>query len=413
MKLTFVAHRANYLKHYGSLIDAALARGWQVDCLVDVTQDAGTKAYLNLSEADLAAIWGTRIGIVGFTDMDECRTRMLASQADAFVSLHARSLYFAAGQDDTPFITLQHSVDSFIHNTPEDLLSSDYLCFFSEYWWDYMLEYYQRAGEAISAQQLDALRQKVVFTGFAQMDVLDIIDHADVRRRWAIPPEQPVILWMPLDLEGWPGEWPAFMQAPNRLAMLRHLWRGLRREGLGFLASYWRWVLQGWNDDALTRAIRQFADANGAFLLVKGREKHPLRPGVLAAADLALYDEDHYPATALEAVAIADLVMVFYSTAAQEAVYAGVPALCIDRPNRDIIKHQMWRSSAAGGPYNFAGAVDWMTIPDAIRRLPGTDLDSFVLDEDARQRYLALYMGAPDCAASERILDLLKEPVYI
>ena len=84
-----------------------------------------------------------------------------------------------------------------------------------------------------------------------------------------------------------------------------------------------------------------------------------------------------------------------------------------DRPNRDIIKHQMWRSSAAGGPYNFAGAVDWMTIPDAIRRLPGTDLDSFVLDEDARQRYLALYMGAPDCAASERILDLLKEPVYI
>ncbi len=402
MKLAFIAHRANYLKHYGPIIDAALGRGWQVECWLQQTGGVG-KQHLNITPEMFQKIWGERVSTRNFEKRVQAADLVNAHKPDAIISLHPRSSYFERGTDVPIFITLQHSVDTFVEATPQELASSDHLCLFTPYWLEYATQYYELAGVANANEVETALADKVTYTGFAQMDAFANIDPAEVRRRWGIDAEQPVLLLLPLDLAGWPGAWPPFFAATSALKQ----WRALLRGGAQFVGKYWQWAIKGWNDRSLTNAIAQFCKKNNAFLLVKGREKDPLRSVLLEKADKAFYDDSHYPPTIFEAIAIASLCVLFYSTAAQEAAYAGVPSICVDRPNKDLVKHKLWRRKEAGGPYNYSGVVDWMTIPQMITELPRRSLADFKIDAQARQDYLLKYNGPADHKASERILNLV------
>ncbi len=233
------------------------------------------------------------------------------------------------------------------------------------------------------------------------------IDPVEVRRRWGVDANQPVLLLLPVDLAGWPGAWPPFFAATSTLKQWRALLRGAREEGLDFARKYWQWTIRGWNDRTLTNSISEFCKKNKAFLLIKGREKDPLRAVLLQKADKFFYDEAHYPATIFEAIAIASLCIVFYSTAAQEAAYAAVPSICVDRPNKDLVKHKLWRRKDSGGPYNYPGVVNWMTIPQMISEFPRRSLADFKIGVRARQDYLLKYNGPADHKASERILNLI------
>jgi hypothetical protein len=236
------------------------------------------------------------------------------------------------------------------------------------------------------------------------MDAFEKIDPAKVRARWKIPADRKVLLVLPIDLAGWPGAWPSFFVAPAGRKQWRALLRGASE---GLLTHYASWAAQGWNDEALADAFKQFAEHNNAFFIVKGREKDPLRAPWSKRADLAFYDDAHFPATIFEAIAIADLCVVFYSTAAQEAAYAGKPTLCVDRPNKDMVKHKLWRSKEAGGPYNYKGVVNWMTIPQVIQKFPSMAFSDFQVDPQARGEYLEKFNGPADHKASQRILDLV------
>jgi hypothetical protein len=406
MKIAFIAHRANYLKHYGPVIDEALSRGWQVECWIQQGSSGG-KEYLNLQPETLQALWGEKVALRSFGQDEQVLNLQNETKVDALVSLHPRNYYFERTKSDVAFVTLQHSVDTFVWSAPKDLASSDHVCLFTPFWMEYAADYYRLSGIADEAELHSKLDNKVAFTGFAQMDAFKNIDPIAVRQRWGLDAKQPILLLLPIDLTNWSGAWPAFFLAPNRVKQLRKLWQGARSEGWGFAAKYLPWALRGLNDQALTDAIVEFCEKNDALLLVKGREKDPLRPGLMDKAAKSLYDDAHYPPTIFEAIAIADLCMLFYSTAAQEAAYAGVPSLCVDRPNYKMAKHQLWRTKAKGGPYNYPGVVDWMTLPETITKLPDMALASFQLDERARQSYLLKYNGPADHKASQRILDLL------
>jgi hypothetical protein len=406
MKLAFIAHRANYLKHYGPIIDAALGRGWQVECWLRQTGGVG-KQHLNITPQMFRDIWGDRVSVQQFEEKEQVINMVSARKPDAIISLHPRSWYLKPGNEMPVFITLQHSVDTFVEATPEELGSSDYVCLFSPYWLEYAAKYYQMSDVAKAEEVEAALAGKVAYTGFAQMDAFANIDPIEVRRRWGIDADQPVLLLLPVDLAGWPGAWPPFFAATSALKQWRALLRGGREEGLGFVRKYWQWALRGLNDRTLTKAIGKFCESNEAFLLVKGREKDPLRQMLLEKADKSFYDEAHYPATIFEAIAIASLCIVFYSTAAQEAAYAGVPSVCVDRPNKDLVKHRLWRRKETDGPYNYPGVVDWTTIPQMIKEFPRMSFSDFKMDAQARQDYLLKYNGPADHKASQRILDLV------
>lgn len=402
MKIVFIAHRANYLKHYGPVIDAALARGWDVECWLNNTP-LGGKEYLRITPEMIAAYWGERVTVQLFGHASEVAHLNAMHKPDVIISIHPRSAYMNEAGSER-FITLQNSVDLFASNTVEQLASSDYLCLYTSLWLDYAVEYYRATNQATRRQVTDRLQGKIAYTGFSQMDVFGKIDRAEVRKRWGIPAGKRVVLVLPLDLAGWPGEWPYFFQKQG-LSQWHSVWKARREPG--FVSNYWQWALKGWNDERLAGAMQQFAQHNNAVMLIKGREKDPLRKAWLSRSFGAYYDEVHYPSTVFDAISIADLCIVFYSTAVQEAVYAGVPTLCIDRPNRDIVKHRLWRRSDVGGPYHFPGAVAWMDIPTAIQRIPDMALSDFPMEPQARADYLALYNGPADHRASERILDLV------
>lgn len=406
MKLAFIAHRSNYLKHYGPIIDAALGRGWEVECWLQQTGGVG-KQHLNITPEMVHKTWDEGVSIRSFEKREQAIELVNAHKPDAIISLHPRSWYVKPDSEIPVFITLQHSVDTFVEAGPQDLASSDRLCLFSPYWLEYASEYYETSGVAKAHEVKSELAGKVAYTGFAQMDAFANIDPTEVRRRWGIDPGQPVLLLLPVDLAGWPGAWPPFFAATSARKQWRALVRGGREGGMRFLGEYWQWALRGWNDRSLTHSITEFCKKNGAFLLVKGREKDPLRSVLLEQADKAFYDESHYPPTIFEAIAIANLCIVFYSTAAQEAAYAGVPSICVARPNKDLLKHKLWRRKEVGGPYNYPGVVDWMTIPQMITRFPGLALGDFQIDRKAREEYLLKYNGPADYQASQRILDLV------
>lgn len=402
MKVAFVAHRANYLKHYGPIMDAALERGWQVECWL---QDApmGQKEYLRLTPQMIVDVWGEQVTVRTFGPPSQVEQLNAEVRPDAIVSLYTRSTYTSQPGNEC-FITLQHSIDLFATSTIEELASSDYVCLNSPYWWDYALQYYALTVGASAEDVERKLRSKVVYTGFAQMDAFATIERAAVRQRWGIPQDKRLVLALPLDVAGWPGAWPHFFQRTG-LAQWHALWKA--RKEPGFVSQYWRWALHGWNDARLAQAVKDFADNNNAVLLLKGREKDPVRQAWSRHAFRSFYDEEHYPPTVFQAIAAADLCIVFYSTAVQEAAYVGVPTLCIDRPNKDTVKHNLWRRAAQGGPYNYPGIVTWQRLPDSIEKLSSMRLSDFAVDEAARHAYLELYNGPADHQASQRILDLV------
>ena len=403
MKVAFVAHRANYLKHYGPIIDAALARGWVVECwLQDVS--LGEKEYLRITPAMIAEKWGERVIVRLFYKPYEVGGLNENIRPDAVISLRPRNRYMDKPGSEC-FITLQHSVDLFAVSSPEELASSDYVCLYTPFWLEYGIQYYNASLGLNRDEVLRPLNGKIAYTGFAQMDAFANIDADSVRRSWNIPEEKKIILALPIDLAGWEGVWPFFFKQQGLKQWLA-LWKGKKEKD--FILRYWRWALHGWNDTRLARVIQEFAERNNAVLILKGREKDPVRPAWADKAFAVRYDDAHYPATIFEAIAVADICILFYSTATQEAVYAGVPVICIDRPNKDTVKHQLWRQAHVGGPYNFPGTVSWQSLPDAIMRLPKQDLSDFAMDEQARGDYLTRYNGPADHKASQRILDLVK-----
>jgi hypothetical protein len=419
MKLAFIVGRTNYFKFYGPLIEAALQRGWEVECWLRLAKGSkGPKAYLNPTLDDVPTFRHGSVGVRRYVARHDCLELITESSVDAVVSLHHKHFYFSESTPNCRFVTLQHGIDSFINTDPNSLASSDLLCFYAPFWTEWAASYYTASGQCDPQRFRQLLQGKVVCTGFPQLDMFSLIDPQAVRRRWEIPTEQPVVLLLPITLANKPGAWPRFFAAQGRLRQTIHLVIGGVLEDWNLVGQYRNWITNGWNDHRLTRAIRSFCDHNGAYLMAKGRLKDPLRSHLLAVADKALYDEAYYPATVFEAMSIADLCIHFYSTAALEAACAGVYGLCVHRPSPRVkaraeppIYHQLWRTNWPGSAYNYEGVNRWMTIPQVITELPTMSLADFQMEPDARAEYLQKYIGPADGNASQRVLKAIIECV--
>jgi hypothetical protein len=414
VNLAFIVGRNIYFKFYAPVIEAALQRGWEVECWLRLAKSSkGPKAYQHPTLDDVPAFQHGSVKVRRYVENRDCLD-LAKSSVNAVVSLHSRQFYFSEPTPNCRFVTLQQGLDSFIVTDPRSLASSDLLCFYAPFWVEWAASYYAASDQCNPQQLRQLLRDKVAYTGFPQQDVLFHIDPTTVRRRWGIPLEQPIVLLLPITLANKAGAWSRFFAARSHLHQAITLGTGGVLEDWNLIGQYRSWITNGWNDHSLTEAIRSFCDHNGAYLIAKGRLKDPIRPHLLAAADKALYDDSYYPATILEAMSIADLCIHFYSTAAIEAAYAGIPGLCVHRPSPRIkaraerpVYHQLWRTNWPGNAYNYEGVNYWMTIPQVITELPGMSLTDFRLDPNARFAYLKQYVGPADGNASQRVLDAI------
>ncbi len=407
--VVFLIHRSNYYKLLGPLIEEALRRGLDVE--IWIFRDSKGKVHLDPSQLPLALV-SSRAVIRHFQSIEEVSTELAETSAKAVFSLHSRSRYKVA-TTKAMFITLQHGIDTFAEVDLESLCNTDKLCLYSAFWLDWGASYYAEVRGVDKARATSLLQQKVALTGFPQMDNVDQAEPKEIRKKYGLAADQKLVLYLPITLGNINGLWPRFFAADTLFQRIQAFWQATLKYG-DFGRTYIRWLLSGWNDRKLAGAIRAFAKNNDAVLIAKARQKDPLRPSVIEQADLALYDEEHYPSTTLELLSIADVCIHFYSFAALEAAYCGVYGLTIDRPSpvSDVgepepVYHRLWRTREQGSAFNAPGVNMWMTIPDVIQKLPGLSLTEMQIDTEMRAEYIERFMGSSDGKASERILDLV------
>jgi hypothetical protein len=251
------------------------------------------------------------------------------------------------------------------------------------------------------------------YVGYPEVEAVRLVDREAVRRRWGIPADQPVVVLLPFPQGvGRKSFWPKSIFA--EASRSRRLFNVLRQGQIGYLGAAWRPE----NDVDVARALRAFCDRNGAFLLVKSREKTPIPEYLRAAADKCIYDEGFYPPTIVEALSIASFCVSYYSLGILEATSLGVPHLCIAFRPEDYLDPRAtpaettyfdtFFNRSPGGLFEFENVTRTMSPAQAIAALPGRTLDDFAVDPSIRRDYLQKFFGCTDGKSAVRTVDAIQ-----
>lgn len=396
MRIAFLIMASPEYRVYAPVIEAALARGWTVECWHDHSRPRdGLKGYQFPSLECVPAFQNGRPAIRSYQGRAELRTWLQELRTDAVIAWETADA--AAGlplPQPRPFwVAQQYSLDSFTAYGPDSLRSCDFLTLYSRWWLEWASKYFRAEGTvADSVNYVREMEPRTAFVGMPEMDVAARIDAADVRRRWGIPSNQPVVvLFVFPQGVGRSAFWPQYICAePSRLKQAFNMVRRGRFE-------YWPHVQHGWNDLNVVRAIRRFCDRSGAYLLVKARRKTPVPSYTEALADKCIYDESFYPATVLEALSIASLSIGYYTTSVFESVSLGVPHLCLTYPSRDYNGadanyFSRFYTPEEDGAFQYRGVSTAWSIPEVLERLQSKRLGDFAMDPSARTRYLRTFL---------------------
>lgn len=414
MKAAVIVARNPEYRLLAPVIDAALARGWSVECWHDYGQPQdGSKGYQFASTSTAPRFVNGQPRLRTYENPAQLQALLDREHADVLITAGTSQSH---GQVPTErrltWASLQYVVDSFVSYPPERLLASDVLAIYSQWWIRWAGEYFESQGLVADRQDFEsALQEKAALVGLPELDATRLIDPDEVRRRWGIPPRQPVVVLLPFG-QGtgraafWPrricGEPNRFKQAVNMVAAGRF--------------EYWPAVMRGWNDARVVKALRTFCDRNGAYLVVKSRRKTPIPAYTEAVADKCLYDESFYPATILEALSIASLCVSYYSGAVLEAIPLGVPHACVTFEaddyfgGTDSVPAHFGRffTTEEGDAFKFRGVSSTFTISEAIDRLPAMSLQDFAMNTDAQARYVEKFLTRHDGTGAARTLDAIE-----
>lgn len=249
-------------------------------------------------------------------------------------------------------------------------------------------------------------RERACVVGNTALDICSRIDPGEVRRRWGIAADKPVVALLPC----------AFGQAQNSMPWERmYMSRGIahrlwikhagkmKNAGLGDL-------LRAPTNERVLRALRNFCNRSGAALVAKLR--HSRRPdrSTKAVADIILANEAFHPHTALELYSISQLTVGFYTSGAIEAVALGSPYLNIEIesfPN-DFFCHRLLPAHTYCEPMK---GVIWNVKPRDPRYFAGASLEQYAFDAKARMDYLDRQAGVIDGSASGRFIAAVEARV--
>ena len=404
MKLAVLIERKNHYRLLGPVVDAAVARGWEVICWHDWGQPRwGTKGSEFPDSAPLFR-WGTPRVLI-YHGTAELVERLTDSPPDAVVALSLRP---PGLRRSVRWIGLHHS-SPVLYFGPEGRLACDRVACCSSFWLDQALEYLRASGAlpAGTPAATEEIARRFTIVGAPELDQVAAIDPSEVRARLGLPADRAVVLYLPYPVKSNPQTF-----------WLRHVYRprSRLRRGLAVLVTlklrYWRHVVRDWNDSRVVDTLRAFCDANDALLVVKSRLKDTVPRHTQERADLVLYDPSYYPATILELLSVASLCVHFFSSAVYESVFLGVPSLCLAPEPEDMGLSPLWAKTLfhvrEGGMYNFPGASYFLPLPQVFETLPRYSLKDLPLDPLARARFVQKFLGFDDTRSSERVLDLIE-----
>ena len=406
MILAILAARKGYLKVLGSFVQAACDRGHRIVLLHDPDEKKPGEA---VTAADLALWPGamTRPHRRG----EPLLPILTAAGATALVgpSLHS-VLRAMRAEAETPALRAVgirlYSVDyvfDMVASDPHGYRVVDVTC--------YMSEHQRQVHWRVQAEKFAAIggeaerRARSAVVGSTMLDQITRVDRAAARRKYGLPAQGPIVLFMSLKMA---------VPEPFRRLAWAGSWRGLRAAkalatGHGALVPA---ILRGNGYLDLARALQGFARRAGATLVVKSRAKNADPAFLRRRADVFVErDEDVFPYTSIELMAIADLCVHFQSGAVFEAVHAGVPSLSIRVPQTHLEGYASFQELFGARPdslQNFPGIVWSADAEEATRRLGTGTLADFRVDPAARRRYVEKFLGFDDSRSSERVLDLVE-----
>lgn len=408
ISLAFIIERTAEYRYIGSVIEAALDYGHDVTLWLDYGQPReGAKAYqfpAAESIPDFETNAPNSIIYEGEEGLKELLTRNLA---DCVVASRGPSHYLPT--DSTvaahmPWVSVQEHFD-FVMFGLDKITGSTLNCAYSPFWLDVIEQLYAQPTECENLRfQIEAGWRE---TGCCQADGIRHIDPEQVRAKWNILSDRPVVVYLPSN-QG-QALFLRVLRANSRLRQAAHILKDGRWRVLPYL-------LQPFSDKALVDSVRRFCDANGAFLLVKSREKNPIPDYLDAAADKIVMDDTEYPASILRAMSVADLCISAYpSDSVSDAAAVGIPMLSLFRDphhwpfpyHNTGLAHtpeEVYYTPKLGGPFNYPGFAHALPLVSAIKQLPSMMLSDFALDEDARRRYIERYLGYADGLSGQRVI---------
>jgi hypothetical protein len=411
----FLIERNAVYRYLGSVVEAALAQGWDVTLLHDYSllQD-GAKAYQFPSVDSAPRFSAGQPQSIVHHGASELGRLLRESSADCVVASRGPIDYLAAEEIDQvsmPWIAVQEHFD-FASFGINRITTSSLNCVYSPYWLELVAELY--AAPPARDELATQVRAISTVTGCTQSDGLHQIDRTVLRERWGIPKDQPVVVYVPSN------------HGPALYFRVIHGRRFLTRAAHILYAKRWRLLPYAWrnfSDKALVSAVRAFCDHNGAYLLVKNRQKNPVPEYLSAAADRVITDETEYPAGIFAPLSIADLCITAYqSDSVYDAAAAGVPVLSLypDSMHRwpaiqrlDIqfasSPEDVHYTPKPGGPFNAPGFAYTTSLLDGIKHLPSMRFADFPLNPTALQEYVTRYLGFADGHCGERVITAVEE----
>jgi hypothetical protein len=407
MTIGLLVLRRSYLKVLGSLIQCALDRGHTAIIFWDRST---SKPGETLRESDFAP-WPA-VKLIPY-DPEQPDRQFLEYRINAVVStelfLHVNSAgreatYHAARQAGVRFYSVSYIFDT-AWNDPRAYHLIERTCYVSEYQRQLHWRLYaERFAEVGSRTRLIA---GSAITGSPMLDQLALVDREEVRRRYRLPADRPIVLLMSLKMAV-PDPW-------RRLVWGRggRVARVLRAFASGHADLIPR-IRQGGHYRDLARAVRRFCDRESALLVIKSKPKNGDPPFLRRVADRFVFDDQVYPYTSLELLAISTLCLHFESGAVLEAAFAGIPSISIAVPQSHLAAYPGIDELYGGSPgslQNYPGVVRRVPEADAIGFLDTASLDRFRIDPAARAAYVQHFLGFDDTRSSHRILDTIERSV--
>lgn len=389
VKLAVLITRKSQLPHFEGTIRAAAARGHEVLLILDTRLLGGPKAdqapeYASLPPRFLPWLWRAR-------EVRDGRMEFLSSvdgvldydQADALLYTHAPGFIMRAWHGVVA--RLQCDWSTLMSLTPKEVAGLTRVYGWTPHWVRWWAEWH--------GVNPTLLQERFVAVGMPLAEHLTWINPKEARKALDVPDGQPFII---------------YLQFPSDT--LRWSWWTH-----GVYGGRWPGVA---TERAVARKVRIWCNREDILFVVKARQKNPVRPWLRDLADRVVYDEPGEPG-ALRLLAAGPVALVHHlSTAAAEAVAAGVWAYCLaPRPPERIPPYakRLQMEAFSANPdsrsfYRFPGCSSALTPREFIDLLWDVRRPR-PLEESDRRAYVERYVGPEPFDAGLRIVEDLEKVI--
>ena len=419
IKIVFFIPRLNHFRVLGSIIEVAYEDREVEPVIVLVDNRLSQKGEQAPSEEKIPEQLRGKCKIKSFSDIGDCFR--YCDEADIFFTLN-RVWETHRGKCTKPikalWCTIYDTLDQcFPHYKMENTWRPEYYSEYSDlYFWP--TPYYRDLAIHWNLAPESILNERSRFVGFVRSDFVKRASREDIRRKYSIPLDKPVVIFIPdqnklrsskaISVTHWYFDlWLAENQF-QRICRSIFFHRSISslRAAISPTIGY---------DRALS-AISKFCKNNGALLVMAPRRRKDWRGEEIFTsqekriADHLIETMEEYPQSLLQLFGMADLVISpIYTDCVLDSSAMGTPFVSLKLSGPVLVDdflpdfEKIFTERA-----HFPGVTWEIQSDEFIRNIPNRPLSYFSMDSKTLQTFNDKYVGPADGMSSERIIEEAK-----